>query len=54
MGRQVGIKLRDTSSFSLPGLVRVSVQPPVAQDTLHKAGQQLMKASQCAQKASWF
>lgn len=44
--RRHGIKLRDTSSFSLPGLVRVSVQPPVAQDALHQAWQQFIKASQ--------
>jgi histidinol-phosphate aminotransferase len=43
--RQQGIKLRDTASFGLPGHVRISVQPPVAQDTLHNAWQQLIKAS---------
>jgi histidinol-phosphate aminotransferase len=32
--RAAGIKLRDTASFGLPGLVRVSVQPPGAQDAL--------------------
>ena len=35
--RQQGIKLRDTSSFGLPGQVRVSVQPPAAQDALKTA-----------------
>ncbi len=30
--RAAGIKLRDTASFGLPGHVRVSVQPPAAQD----------------------
>ena len=44
--RRHGIKLRDTSSFGLPGLVRVSVQPPAAQDALQQAWQQFMKASQ--------
>lgn len=32
--RAVGIKLRDTASFGLPRHVRLSVQPPVAQDAL--------------------
>ncbi|MDP2254600.1 MAG: aminotransferase class I/II-fold pyridoxal phosphate-dependent enzyme [Polaromonas sp.] len=32
--RAIGIKLRDATSFGLPGHVRVSVQPPVAQDAL--------------------
>ena len=32
--RSQGIKLRDTRSFGLPGQVRVSVQPPAAQDAL--------------------
>ena len=44
--RSHGIKLRDTASFGLPGHVRVSVQPPLAQDALHNAWQQLIKASQ--------
>ena len=35
--REQGIKLRDTSSFGLPGLVRVSVQAPNAQKALHEA-----------------
>lgn len=35
--RAHGIKLRDTTSFGLPGLVRVSVQAPQAQDALHNA-----------------
>ncbi len=35
--RGQGIKLRDTSSFGLPGLVRLSVQPPDAQQALHEA-----------------
>lgn len=42
--RSQGIKLRDTASFGLPGHVRVSVQPPLAQDALHNAWQQLIKA----------
>ena len=32
--RQQGIKLRDANSFGLPGAVRVSVQPPTAQEAL--------------------
>jgi histidinol-phosphate aminotransferase len=44
--RTYGIKLRDSASFGLPGHVRISVQPPAAQDTLHNAWQQLIKASQ--------
>lgn len=39
--RQQGIKLRDATSFGLPGQVRVSVQPPVAQDALARAWQSL-------------
>jgi histidinol-phosphate aminotransferase len=35
--RQQGIKLRDTTSFGLPGQVRLSVQPPAAQDALQQA-----------------
>ena len=35
--RAEGIKLRDTASFGLPGHVRVSVQPPAAQDALQAA-----------------
>lgn len=35
--RQQGIKLRDATSFGLPGQMRLSVQPPAAQDVLHKA-----------------
>ena len=38
--RSHGIKLRDTASFGLPGQVRISVQPPLAQDALHRAWQQ--------------
>ena len=37
--RRHGIKLRDTASFGLPGHVRVSVQPPLAQDALRAAWQ---------------
>ena len=39
--RQHGIKLRDCTSFGLPGLVRISVQAPAAQDALHNAWQQI-------------
>jgi len=35
--RAAGIKLRDATSFSLPGHVRVSVQSPAAQDSLKLA-----------------
>ena len=35
--RQRGIKLRDCTSFGLPGHVRVSVLGPAAQDALHNA-----------------
>ena len=41
--RAQGIKLRDAASFGLPGHVRLSVQPPAAQDALHNAWQQLTK-----------
>ena len=41
--RSHGIKLRDTSSFGLPGQVRLSVQPPDAQDALQKAWQHIIK-----------
>lgn len=39
--RARGIKLRDTTSFGLPGHVRLGVQPPAVQDALHNAWQQL-------------
>jgi histidinol-phosphate aminotransferase len=39
--RTHGVKLRDATSFGLPGQVRVSVQPPVAQDALARAWAQL-------------
>ena len=35
--RGEGIKLRDTTSFGLPGHVRLGVLPPAAQDTLARA-----------------
>lgn len=35
--RAVGIKLRDTASFGLPGHLRLSVQSPAAQDALSAA-----------------
>ncbi len=44
--RAQGIKLRDATSFGLPGHVRISVQPPAAQDALHNAWQQLSRAAQ--------
>lgn len=37
--REYGIKVRDTTSFGLPGGVRVSVQSPEAQHALHNAWQ---------------
>lgn len=37
--RSHGVKLRDATSFGLPGHVRVGVQPPVAQDALARAWQ---------------
>ena len=37
--RKHGIKLRDTTSFGLPGHVRISVQPPAMQDALAAAWQ---------------
>jgi histidinol-phosphate aminotransferase len=44
--RNHGIKLRDTTSFGLPGQVRVSVQPPDAQDALRNAWQIINKDKQ--------
>ena len=41
--RQHGIKLRDTTSFGLLGQVRLSVQPPAAQDALRQAWQHIIK-----------
>lgn len=41
--RSHGVKLRDATSFGLPGHVRVSVQPPVAQDALARDWAQLEK-----------
>ncbi len=41
--RAQGIKLRDTTSFGLPGQVRLSVMSPTAQDALHNAWQSLLK-----------
>ncbi|MEP6587472.1 MAG: aminotransferase class I/II-fold pyridoxal phosphate-dependent enzyme, partial [Polaromonas sp.] len=50
--RSCGIKLRDTASFGLPGHVRVSVQPPLAQDALRVAWQ--LMASAPAEKMASF
>ncbi len=44
--RSHGLKVRDTRSFGLPGHLRLSVQPPAAQDTLNSLWQHFMKASQ--------
>ena len=43
--RAQGIKLRDTTSFGLPGHVRISVQAPAVQDALHNAWQQLRQTN---------
>lgn len=43
--RAQGIKLRDTTSFGLPGQVRLSVMPPTAQDALHNVWHYLVKAT---------
>jgi len=43
--RTQGIKLRDTTSFGLPGHVRLGVQPPAAQHALHNAWQQLRQTN---------
>jgi histidinol-phosphate aminotransferase len=41
--RSAGIKLRDTTSFGLPGHVRLGVLPPDAQDALTIALQELLE-----------
>jgi histidinol-phosphate aminotransferase len=41
--RRQGIKLRDTTSFGLPGQVRLSVQAPDAQDALQNAWLNIVK-----------
>lgn len=41
--RVQGIKLRDTTSFGLPGQVRLGVLSPVAQDALHNAWQHILR-----------
>ena len=41
--RSQGIKLRDASSFGLPGQVRLSVQPPAAQDALQQTWLTIIK-----------
>lgn len=40
--RQQGIKLRDATSFGLPGWVRVSTQPPASQQALQEALKQIL------------
>ncbi|MDP1740825.1 MAG: aminotransferase class I/II-fold pyridoxal phosphate-dependent enzyme [Polaromonas sp.] len=40
--RSQGIKLRDATSFGLPGHVRMSAMSPAAQDALHNAWQHLI------------
>ena len=42
--RRSGIKLRDTASFNLPGHVRLSVLPEVAQAALKAAWHPQLKA----------
>lgn len=44
--RAEGIKLRDTTSFGLPGHVRLSVQPPAAQCALQTAWRHVMAEHQ--------
>jgi histidinol-phosphate aminotransferase len=44
--RNHGIKLRDTTSFGLSGQVRLSVQPPNAQDVFSDAWQTIHKENQ--------
>ena len=39
--RSRGVKLRDTASFGLPGLARISVQPPASQDVLAAAWREI-------------
>lgn len=39
--RSCGVRLRDCTSFGLPGLVRLSVQPPAAQDALRQTWEQI-------------
>ena len=43
--RPHGIQLRDTASFGLPGHVRISVQPPVAQQALALAWKTICKSN---------
>ncbi|MBA3593625.1 MAG: aminotransferase class I/II-fold pyridoxal phosphate-dependent enzyme [Polaromonas sp.] len=43
--RTRGIKLRDTTSFGLPGHVRLSVAAPAAQDALRKAWPDIARAA---------
>lgn len=42
--RERGIAVRDASSFGLPGLVRLSVQPPAAQRALEQALDAMMRS----------
>lgn len=44
--REQGLKLRDCTSFGLPGTVRLSVQPPQAQDALHNAWQSIVRTQE--------
>ena len=44
--RTQGIKLRDTTSFGMPGCVRLGVLAPAAQDALHKVWQHIVKGYQ--------
>lgn len=41
--RAQGVKLRNTTSFGLPGHVRLGVLSPVAQDALHNAWQHIIR-----------
>lgn len=44
--RTQGIKLRDATSFGIPGYVRLGVLAPAAQDELHNAWQHIVKGHQ--------
>jgi histidinol-phosphate aminotransferase len=44
--REQGIKLRDATSFGLPGHVRLGVLSPEAQDALHNAWCDIVKGHQ--------
>ena len=47
--RQHGIKLRDCTSFGLPGAVRLGVLPPASQDALRTAWQAMQAGCTAAE-----